>query len=267
MKLRGWIIGIVGAALMAVSVVGYLLFMRNYDRSQETLETLMPVRTLLSGERIEAAVLRKVTVPVAAHRPDAVRRPEELIGKYVVVPIGREEEIAAWKLSRDKLVPEEGERYYSFKTDAAANVNNMVRRGDRVDVWVELKQSAGEPGVERASALKVIEGLPVAGVKTAEGAEVTDKQGMDALLASDAAQLADSRGKSAGKPELNTFIMNDEVYAAYAAAAAAGTIRLALPNLTRETEAQALVTPEFSAWLERNAPSSAAYPLSQEANP
>jgi Flp pilus assembly protein CpaB len=264
MKLRGWIIGIAGAALMAVSVVGYLAFMRDFDSSQETLDTLMPVRTLLSGERIEATLLRRVTVPVAAHRTDAVDKPEELIGKIVVVPIGREEEIALWKLSADRLVPQPGEHYYSFKTDTAANVNNMVRRGDRVDVWVERKESGSAAG-ERVNALKVIEGLPVAGVKTAEGLEVMDKQGLDAMLASDAAQLAEARGKAPGKPELNTFIMTDEVYQAYAAAAALGTIRLALPNLTQADDVSARVTDEFRHWLEQNP--AAAASIAQEVRP
>jgi len=252
MKMRGWITGAAGVALMALSVIGYLMFMKDYDRSQATMDTLMPMRTLLSGERVDAALLRKVTLPVAAHRTDAIRKPEELIGKYVIVPIGRDEEIAAWKLSVDKLTPAEGERYYSFKTDAVTNVNNMVRRGDRVDVWVELKQPADDRKEERVTAVKVIEGLPVAGVKTAEGAEVGDKPGLDAMLASDAAQLADSRGKAPGKPELNTYIMSDEIYAAYAAAAAAGMIRLALPNLTQGDSGPARVTSEFTGWMERN---------------
>ncbi|WP_148450041.1 RcpC/CpaB family pilus assembly protein [Gorillibacterium timonense] len=238
---------------MALSVLGYLLFMNHLEHSKSTVETLMPVRTLLSGEVVDVSLLHSVTVSSAAHRADAVMDPNELIGKQVVVPIGRDEEFAAWKLSEVKLTPMTGERYYSFKTDAATNVNNMVRRGDRVDVWVEWKGQTSDQREERITAVKIIESLPVAGVKTAEGVEVGDKFGVDSMLAGDAAQLASSRGRAPGKPELNTYIMSDEVYAAFAAASVHGTIRLALPNLTEANSEPARVTSEFADWLAHNA--------------
>lgn len=266
--MRRWFIGISGAVLMALSVLGYLLFMNHLEKSRSTVEALMPVRTLLSGETVEASLLRRVTIPAAAHRADAMGNEGELLGKKVVVPIGRDEEFAGWKLAEDKLVPGEGERYYSFKTDAVTNVNNMVRRGDRVDVWVEWKRLSGDEREERVSAVKIIEALPVAGVKTAEGAEVGDKFGIDAMLAGDAQQLAASRGRAPAKPEMNTYIMSDEVYAAYAAATAQGTIRLALPNLTEEAEGPARVTPEYAVWLEQNTVAAGSYsPVTKEEKP
>ncbi|MEO3944994.1 RcpC/CpaB family pilus assembly protein [Gorillibacterium sp. CAU 1737] len=244
-----WIRAGVGFFLMAASVIGYLLFMVQLDRSRSTVETWMPIRTLTSGEVVHAALLRRVSIPVEAHRQDALTDLSQLEGKQVLVPIGREEELAAWKLANVKLAPDVGERYYSFKTDAVTNVNNMVRRGDRVDVWLEWKRPAADGNEEQVLALKVIEALPVAGVKSAEGVEVGDKQGLDVLLTDNAAQLAASRGRAPVKPELNTFIMSDEVYEAYAAAAAHGTLRLALPNLTVNEQEPARVTDQFQAWL------------------
>jgi Flp pilus assembly protein CpaB len=247
--MRKVMVGLLGVVLMAVSVYGYIRFMQYLDHDRNTLLTLKPVRTLLSGEVIEAGMLRRVEIPGTAHREDAIVDVAMLSGRVVVVPIGKDEEVTGWKLSPGRVVPLLDERYYSFKTDAVANVNNMVRKGDRVDVWMEWKNP--DPNREVAMntvAIKVIAGLPVSAVKSAEGIEVEDRITLDAAISTDAAMLSQARSKPGGLPALNTYIMADEVYQAYAAAAAAGTIRLALPNLTQEAPDHAYVTAEFSEW-------------------
>lgn len=247
--MRKVMVALLGVVLMAVSVYGYIRFMQDLEHDRNTMLTLKPVRTLLSGEVIEAGMLRRVEIPGTAHRDDAIVDVTSLSGRVVVVPIGKDEELTGWKLSPGRVVPLPDERYYSFKTDAVANVNNMVRKGDRVDVWMEWKH----PDPNRAAAMdtaaiKVIAGLPVSAVKSAEGIEVEDRVTLEAAIATDAAMLSQARSKPGGLPALNTYIMADEVYQAYAAAAATGTIRLALPNLTQDTSESAYVTSEFREW-------------------
>lgn len=233
---RAWIVTLLGCLLMAGSVAGYWQFMKHTEQQVATMETVKPVRMLHSGEVIEASMLRKAVIPVAAHHPEAVTDAGSLIGQTVLVPIADSEELVLWKLSERRLVPKEGERYFSFKTDAAANVGNMVRKGDRVDVWVEFEAPklirTASGAVWSVGAVKVIEQLPVTGVKTPEGPEVTDGTAVESVVQSNRQQLQHTRSKPSGKPELNTYLMNDEVYEAYVLGNIAGKIKLALPNLT-----------------------------------
>jgi hypothetical protein len=235
---RRIIIGVIGALLMVGSIGGYLYFMRSTEVKVSTMLTLKPVRLLSSGEIIDASMVHSVTSSVAAHSAEAVEDIHMLIGKVVSVPISKDEEFASWKLSSIRLTPKEGERYFSFKTDNATNVNNMLRRGDRIDVWVEFDQpkliteSTGE--TLSVGAIKIIEGLMVSDIKTAEGLTVTDSSGVETFIQSDQTQFNNSRNKATGKPDLNTYIMSDEIYEAYVLGSIGGHIKLALPDLSNQ---------------------------------
>ncbi|SDE40876.1 hypothetical protein SAMN02799630_05371 [Paenibacillus sp. UNCCL117] len=233
---KPWIVGAIGTLLMTGSVAGYWYFMKHMEVSLHTMETVKPVRLLHSGEAIDASMLRIVRIAQAAHDPRAVTDPRRLIGRRVAVPISSEEELSDWKLADIRVTPLPAERYFSFKTDAVMNVNNMVRRGDRVDVWVEFDQpkliDTGSPQPPGIGAVKIIEQLPVTSVKTAEGAEVVDTGTMEAIVAPDKIALQEARSRPNGKPETNTYIMSDEVYEAFVLGKLAGSVKLALPDLT-----------------------------------
>jgi hypothetical protein len=234
--MRKIIIGVTGVVLMIGSILGYLYFMRSTEVKVSTLQTLKPSRLLISGEIIDISMIRRVTSSVAAHSVDAVEDVNTLVGKVIAVPIGKDEEFASWKLSTIRLTPKDDERYFSFKTDNATNVNNMLRRGDKIDVWVEFDQpkmvSESTGGTLSIGAVKIIEGLMVSDIKTAEGLSITDSTGVEAIIQSDQTQFNNARNKATGKPELNTYIMNDEVYEAYVLGNIGGHIKLALPDLS-----------------------------------
>ncbi|WP_199624422.1 Flp pilus assembly protein CpaB [Paenibacillus alkalitolerans] len=242
--MRKWIVTIVGIAMMAASVYGYSWYANRVEKQIDTTAALMPARLIASGEIIDASMLRKATVPVNALQPGAVTKAADVVGKTAVAPIGPEEQILPWKLADDQITPRDGERYISFKTDDVANVSNMIRRGDRVDVWVEFSE-AKEIGGELVGSLKIIEGLRVAGVRTAEGAEVTDTASLDAAFQPTGRQHQRVRGAANGKPDVNTFIMSEEVYEAYTLARIMGTIKLALPDLSLQDTSPARVTPGY----------------------
>jgi Flp pilus assembly protein CpaB len=221
---------------MSASVYGYRVMARQIDRESTMMDTVKPVRLLQSGEIIERGMLRMVPIPKSAHQPDAELAVSELIGRTVIVPIADHEELSVWKLARTDIVPAPDERYVSFKTDAVTNVNNMIRRGDRVDVWVEFdtpKAVKSEAGAAwTVGAVKIIENVKVAGVKTAEGIEVFDNVSLDAVLQSSQTQLQNARSKPNGKPELNTYIMDDVLQEAYSLGMLGGKIKLTLPNVS-----------------------------------
>ncbi len=223
----------------------------------QSMETIKPVRLLQSGEVIEASMLRTVRIAQAAHHPQAVTNPQFVLGQTVTVPIDSDEELLPWKLTDTRMTPLSDERYFSFKTDATVNVNNMVRRGDRVDVWVEFEspRAIADPSgvITGVGAVKIIEQLPVAAVKTAEGQEVVDGGTLDPIIPSAKAALQETRSKPNGKPELNTYIMSDEVYEAYVIGGTGGRIKLALPDLTTRMTGGGKVTELYTRLKEADA--------------
>lgn len=237
-----------GAILIAVSTWGYLIFIKEAEVKTNTMESIKPVRLLTSGEIIDKSMLRVVTINNLQHASGAITDIDAIVGKRVVVPIGKEEEILKWKLSEDKVVPEEGERYFSFNTDLITNVNNMVRRGDRVDVWVEFdvpKSIETLNGVVVVAAVKIIENLLVSNITDADGNQISDDFGVDAYLRSNNSILSSSRHEATGIAKQNTYIMTDEVYEAYVQGQVGGKIKLALPNINFHNDGEAQVTDTY----------------------
>jgi Flp pilus assembly protein CpaB len=242
--LRRWLVTLIGIAMMAASVYAYSWYAGEVDEQVQTTQVLMPTRLIASGETIEAGMLRNVSVPIDAVQETALNRPEEVLGKTAVVPIGPEEQILPWKLADVQLTPRDGERYISFKTEEVTNVSNMIRRGDRVDVWVEFAE-AKQIGGEWLGAIKIIEGLRVASVRTAEGAEVADSVPFEAQFQPTGRQQERIRSGANGKPDINTFIMSEPVYEAYALGRLVGTVKIALPDLSLPASSPTTVTDQY----------------------
>lgn len=237
------------ATLLLVSTYGYIVFMEQRKIESPVTSTIMPTRLLNAGEVIDSTMLRHVTVPLDAHRKDAIVDVNSLIGMTVIVPIGSTEEFVSWKLAKANHVPVDGERYYAFPTDSLTNVSNMVRKGDRVDVWIEFPEPVlVEMGdnLWHFSAVKIIENLYVAHVKSSEGIEITDTTADSlAFIAGDDLQLASHRNNSNGIPGQNIYIMTDEIYDAYVMGSLSGTIKLSLPNLNSYSLDSSSVTDVF----------------------
>jgi len=236
-----------GVLLMAASAYGFARYAERAELNARTVEAILPTRLIASGETVDASMLRRVRIAEAALADDALRDEADIVGRWAVAPIGPNETFAAWKLADRQLTPREGERYVSFPTDDVTNVGNMLRRGDRVDVWVEFERPLPLGGVP-TGALKVIEGLSVASVRSPEGAEVADAAAYDAPFQSAARQRDRVRSSANGKPGMNTFIMDETVYEAYALASLVGTIKLALPEPSLPDEREARVTNEFATY-------------------
>lgn len=247
---RRWAMTGIGLVLMGGSLYGFHWYAERTAVSASTVEVWQPVRTLKSGEVVQESMLRKVLVPESAVQGGTVRQAEEAVGKTVVVPIGPEEQLLQWKLSEQQVSAKEGERYISFSTDEVTNVGNLMRRGDRVDVWVEFEAPRWIAG-ERLGALKVVEGLAVASVRTAEGVELTEETAFASPFPGGSGDPMREGDK--GKPAINTFIMTEETYEAYTLASLEGSIKLALPDLSSQQAdegSSGMVTAEFR-WLQR----------------
>ncbi|WP_309122380.1 RcpC/CpaB family pilus assembly protein [Paenibacillus sp.] len=245
--MRRWLVTGLGVLLMAASVYGFARYAEHAELDARTVEAIMPTRLIASGETVDASMVRRVRIAEAALAADALRDEADIIGRSAVAPIGPNETFASWKLADRQLTPGAGERYVSFPTDDVKNVSNMLRRGDLVDVWVEFDAPATLGGVPRG-ALKVIEGLRVASVRSTEGAEITDAAPYDAPFQSAARQRDRVRASADGRPGMNTFIMDAEIYEAYALASLVGSIKLALPEPSLQEAEEARVTDDFATY-------------------
>jgi Flp pilus assembly protein CpaB len=242
--LRRWLVTLIGIAMMAASVYAYSWYAGEIDEQVQTTQVLMPSRLIASGETIDSGMLRNVPVPIDAVQGAALKRPEDVLGRTAVVPIGPEEQILPWKIADVQLTPSDGERYISFKTDEVTNVSNMIRKGDRVDVWVEFTE-AKQIGGEWLGAIKIIEGLLVASVRTSEGAEVADSVPFESQFQPTGRQQERVRSGTSGKPDINTFIMSEPVYEAYALGRLVGTVKIALPDLSLPDSSPTTVTEQY----------------------
>ncbi|MFD2613786.1 SAF domain-containing protein [Paenibacillus gansuensis] len=147
-----WITAAAGLLIMAGSVAAFIYYMKGYEQDLTTMVTYKPKAMIYAGDLVTESMIRKVPIPVMQHAAAALTDKDEIIGKRAAVPIGESEEFAPWKLTADDVFPQQGESYYGFEITGVQAVNNMIRRGDRVDVWVELNPAdpASEGGEEKA---------------------------------------------------------------------------------------------------------------------
>jgi hypothetical protein len=261
--MRKWITVVIGLLLVGGSAFGFAEYMKTYQLDVTMMDTVKPVKMIQSGELITKDMIRKVSIPTVQHMENGMIDANQIIGKRAIVPIGESEEFLSWKISVDSLYAKGNEQYIGFKADFVGAVNNMVRRGDKVDVWVEYtspklfnasgqeidntQQSLQTPvnpntpldtTVKKTYSKLLINGLTVAYVKDQDGKEITDAgtpSGPTFSLPStttdrDNANAEHYRQNASGQPSYITFIMSPEQYALFAEGTKEGTIKLGLPS-------------------------------------
>ncbi|WP_162462978.1 SAF domain-containing protein [Paenibacillus psychroresistens] len=257
MNKRKWVAYVMGLLMICFSLYFYYQFTDEYQTKITTMRTLKPLRPLQAGEVITNDNVQNVLIPVSAHDSNALIDIDAIRGKKLKVPLSTGEEFTAWKLADAILAPRPDQRYYAFKTDALQNVSNMIRRGDRVDVWVEFDKPRHSDDLETGGmwigSVKLLENLLVADVKSAEGIEISDAYenggGFSALnvsmLHNQEPDLNLIRASPNAKPELNTYIMNEAEYNVYVIGALAGKIKLSLANIMVENGGDSRISEQY----------------------
>ncbi|OME78645.1 hypothetical protein BK120_23180 [Paenibacillus sp. FSL A5-0031] len=253
-----------GILLIAGAVFGFAKYMKGYELDVTMMKTIKPAGMIQAGELITANMLREVSIPTVQHMDNAIVDVDKIIGKRAVTPIGEMEEFLSWKISEDSLYPAKDETYIGFKVDFVGAVNNMIRRGDKVDVYVEyntpkLLDSAGNeidltirdagyisgdtvmPEIaKKVYNEKLILGLTVAYVKDQDGKEIIDNTPTTTLgiplngSQKDEVNMERYRQGALAQPAFITFIISEEDYAKLAEGQKKGLIKLGLPR-TAET--------------------------------
>ncbi|MEX2461007.1 MAG: hypothetical protein WD469_06845 [Paenibacillaceae bacterium] len=257
MNKRKWFAYAMGLLMIFFSLYFYFQFMNHYQTAVTTIRTLKPLNPLQVGDIISNENVQSVLIPITAHDPNAITDMEGIRGKKLKVPLSTDEEFMPWKLTDTLLAPNPGQRYYSFKTDALQNVSNMVRRGDRVDVWVEFDTPRrfvdGKGAKIWVGSVKLLENLLVADVKSAEGAEIVDTNDYGSAFSSIGVGMIRNqepdlnliRNKPNFKPEINTYIMSEAEYNVYVIGALSGKIKLSLANILVENGGESRISEQF----------------------
>lgn len=137
----------------------------------------IPAHTTVTMEHIYVAQLDS-----RLRNEKAIHDPALVIGKETAIPIGQDEQFATWKLDENQLFPNPHESFFTFQADTISTVGNLVRRGDVVQIWLEVDSIAlqSETGqtdnMDHPSVLLVIPDAKVAYVKDAQGNEVVDEE-------------------------------------------------------------------------------------------
>jgi hypothetical protein len=254
---RKWFAYVMGLLMIFFSLYFYYQFTDDYQNKVTTMRTLKPLKPLQAGDVISNDNVQSVLIPISAHDPNALMDIEAIRGKKLKVPLSTGEEFTAWKLADAILAPNSAQRYYAFKTDALQNVSNMIRRGDRVDVWVEFdtpRRSGDEKtGKQWIGSVKLLENLLVADVKSAEGVEIVDAPESGGafssigvgILHNQEPDLNQIRARPNAKPEVNTYIMNEAEYNVYVIGALAGKIKLSLANILVENGGESRISEQY----------------------
>lgn len=257
--MRKWFSVILGLLLIFGCGFGFVQYMKSYQLDVTTMETVKPVRLIQAGELITSDMLKIVSIPTVQHMDNAITKQQQIEGKRALVPIGETEEFLSWKIGEDTLYPTADETYIGFKVDIVGAVNNMVRRGDKVEVWVEytepklLDESGNiiDPDLLALTndvAIKTIAGmkkiynellipdLTVAYVKDQEGKEIIDlipTNNLGIPLSSwqrDQENMERYRQNASAQPAYITFIISESDYAKFAEGQKEGVIKLGLPG-------------------------------------
>jgi hypothetical protein len=257
MNKRKWYAYALGGLMIFFSLYFYFQFTNHYQTAVTTMRTLKPLRALQVGDIISRENVQSVLIPITAHDPNAIIELDGILGKKLKVPLSTNEEFMPWKLASSLLAPRAGQRYYSFKTDALQNVSNMVRRGDRVNVWVEFDTPRRivdtNNGKQWVGSVKLLENLLVADVKSAEGAEIVDINGGGGVFSSIGVEIMHNqepdlnqlRNNPSFKPDVNTYIMNEAEYNVYVIGALSGKIKLSLANILVDNGGESRISEQF----------------------
>jgi Flp pilus assembly protein CpaB len=172
---------LLGCFVLFSSVFGFVHWMKRYEVKVTTEPVLMAKRYIPAHTVITEEMLYMEQIDSRLKNTNAIHDPKFLIGKETSIPIGTNEQLVNWKIDERRLIPNPGESYFTFKTDAISSVSNMVRRGDYVPIWLEVDEStlqswsAADNQGSVPGALLVIDQAKVAYVKDAQGQEVVDQ--------------------------------------------------------------------------------------------
>ncbi|WP_424768835.1 SAF domain-containing protein [Paenibacillus sp. sgz302251] len=133
---RNVFISLTAAMLSGCLVYGMYKLQRMEIEQQETVAVIVPKRFIAVGERLKETDLEYKMVPHAALMPEMIVDAKDAAGKETIIPLGRNEPILDWKVSRYYLQPKRTESTFQIPKEYIRSISNGIRAGDKVLLYV-----------------------------------------------------------------------------------------------------------------------------------
>lgn len=196
-------ISLAAALLAALLVYGVYAVLIRQVKLQDTVQVVVPKAFVPTGTVLTADMLKYRTITREGTGPEMLMQLEPAVGMIVMVPMGKEEPVLQWKLSKDRLLPGPGQAVFSVPKEYVLSVPGSVRAGDSVYLY-----ASGKLGTVR-----LLPGdVTVASVKSSANMEVDDpkESHLLAMAQNDKESLYASRRDSNGTVEQLNLILTEE---------------------------------------------------------
>jgi len=150
----GVLTGIIGALL-----IWYYVFTieAQFIEKKEYVNVYIAAKDMVSGTQIQEELIKKIKIPKAYIQPGAVQNINDLIGKVVIAPIKRKEQILTTKLIHKGTATgaavslHQGERAFTLKTSGVNT--SLILPGSFIDVVSVFKVTEGDNEIVKSQYL------------------------------------------------------------------------------------------------------------------
>lgn len=172
---------------------------------QRTIDVIVPAEFIPAGTRIEASMLKRRPIVRDAYREGMITGMGEAVNMETMVPLGEDEPILAWKLSRNSMLPGRDEATFQIPKAYVLSLSSHIRAGDRVILYVSGPGGRSERLFDHE--------IRVASVKSAANVEIDDKQysNLMSLAENDQERMyASRRDANAAIDHINLILKEEE---------------------------------------------------------
>ncbi len=187
-------ISLSAAVISGLLVYGvYMLQLRQIEL-QETVEVVVPKQFIPTGTLLDSNHLKFISLPLKALSEEMITEMSEAVGMETSAPLGGEEPLLRWKVSKYRLLPRAGESTFQIPREYVKSVSSGIRAGDEVTVYLSDEATA--------SRRLYANSIRVAGVKTAANLEIDNPKNPNLMsMAND-----DKEGMYASRRDANGTI-------------------------------------------------------------
>ncbi len=166
-KKNAWI-AIVSALCSGLLLYGIYQVQLKQIELQKTTGVIVPSKFIDAGTLLTKDMLEVKQIYISGLHPEMVTELATLVGQETLVPLGQDEPVLAWKVSRFQLMPSASQATFQIPKDYILSIADGIRAGDQVNLYVSDALGSSNKLFN--------ESITVAAVKTASGTEVQDNE-------------------------------------------------------------------------------------------
>lgn len=187
-------ISLSAAVISGLLVYGVYSLQIKQLQLQETVRVVAPKHFIATGTLLSTDHLKLISMPIEALSPEMITEMSEAIGMETSSPLGGEEPLLRWKISKYPLLPRADESTFQIPRDYVKSVSSGIRAGDEVAVYLSDEATP--------SRKLYADPIRVAGVKTAANLEIDNPKNPNLMsMAND-----DKEGMYASRRDANGTI-------------------------------------------------------------